>query len=105
MLNRFDRHLIARQTGRELDARQVMNRRRHLVVAEIGSAKTDAEVLRRWPEGKSDAIAGVKTYSVAGDRATKCALYVHQPLEWAVEEPRPGSAKRMPEKGEFVWSR
>ena len=68
---------FARQPGRELNARQVVHRGRHLEVAEIGPAETDAEVGGRRLQRKRDLVAGVKTDSDAGDVATKCALCVH----------------------------
>ena len=77
MLDRLDRDLVARQTGRELDARQVVHRRRHLVIAQIGPAETDAEIGGGRLEREIDLVAGVKTDSDAGNLATKCALCVH----------------------------
>ena len=77
VLDRLDRHLVARQPGRELNARQVVHRRRHLVIAQIGAAETDAEVRRRGLECEIDLVAGVKTDSDAGYLATKCPLCVH----------------------------
>ena len=77
MLDRLDRHLVARQPRRELNARQVVHRRGHLVVAEIGPAKPDAEVGRRRLECEIDFVAGVKTDSDAGNLTTNCPLCVH----------------------------
>src|SRR5260370_22556182 len=80
MLDRLDRDLIAGQAGGELNPGEIVDRRRHLVIAQIRAAKTDAEISRGGSQRKTDSIAGVETNSIAGDRATKCALYVHQPL-------------------------
>ena len=77
VLDRLDRHFVARQPGRELNARQVVHGRRHFVVAEIGPAEPDAEVGRRGLQRKVDLVAGVKTDSDAGNLTAKCALCVH----------------------------
>ena len=77
VLDRFNRDLVPGEAGRELDAGQVVHRRRHLVIAEIGPAETDAEISRRRLQRKRDLVAGVKTDSDAGNGATKCALCVH----------------------------
>ena len=61
----------------ELNARQVVHRGRHLEIAEIGPAKTDAVVDGRRLQRKRDLVAGVKTYSDTRNGATKCTLYVH----------------------------
>ena len=77
MLDRLDRHFVARQTRRQLNASQMMHRRRHFVVAEIGPAEPDAEIGRRRLQRKRDFVAGVKTDSDAGNLATKRSLCVH----------------------------
>ena len=77
MLDRLDRHFVARQPGRELNPGQVLHGRRHLVVAEVGPAEPDAEIGRRRLQRKVDLVAGVKTDSDTGNLATKCALCVH----------------------------
>ena len=46
VLDRLHRHLVARQAGRQLEARKILNRRRHFVVAQVGAPKTDAEIRR-----------------------------------------------------------
>ena len=46
MFDRLDRHLVTRQTGGELNAREVVHRGRHLVIAQIGTAKPDAKIGR-----------------------------------------------------------
>ena len=73
----IDRHLIARQAGRELNARQVVHRRRYFEIAEIDPAKPDAVVDRRWFQRKRDLVAGVKTDSDTRNGATECTLCVH----------------------------
>ena len=77
MLDRLDRDFVARQARRELDAGQMVHRRRHLVVAQVGPAEPDAEVGRRRLQRKVDLVAGVKTDSDAGNLAAKRALCVH----------------------------
>ena len=74
MLDRFDRHLVVRQAGRQLNAREVMHGRRHFEVAEIGPAKPNAEIGRRRLEREIDLVAGVKTNSDAGDMSAKRTL-------------------------------
>jgi hypothetical protein len=77
VLHRLDGYLVARQPGRELNARQVVHRRGHLVVAQIGAAKTDTEVRRGGLECEIDLVAGVKPNSDAGYLATNRPLCVH----------------------------
>ncbi len=71
MLDRFDRHLVARETGRQLNAGKIVHGRRHLEIAEVGPAKTDAEVRRGGLERQIDLVTGVKPNSDAGNVATK----------------------------------
>ena len=78
VLDRLDRHFV-RAPGRSrswMPAR-LCTRRRHLEVAEIGAAETDAEIGRRGLQRERDLVAGVKTDSDAGDVTTKCPLCVH----------------------------
>jgi hypothetical protein len=77
MFDRLDRHFVARQAGGQLDPRQVVNGRRHFVIAQIGPAKANAEIRRRGFQCEVDLVAGVKPDSDAGDVTTNCALCVH----------------------------
>ena len=77
VLDRLDRHLVARQTRRELNARQVVHRRRHFVVPHVGPAEPDAEIGGRGLEREVDLVAGMKTDSDTGNLATKRTLCVH----------------------------
>jgi hypothetical protein len=54
-----------------------MHGRRHFELTAIGATKTDPEVGRGRLEGKRYFVAGVKTYSDAGNLTTKSALCVH----------------------------
>ena len=75
MLDRLDRHFVARQAGRELNPRQVVHRRGHFVIAQIGATEPDAEISRCGFECEIDLDAGVKTDSVTRNLATKrCAV-------------------------------
>ncbi len=65
------------QPGRELDASEVLHRRRHFVIAEIGTPKPDAEISRCGFESEIDLVTGVKTDSDTGNLTTKRALCVH----------------------------
>ena len=77
MLHRLDRDFVDREAGRELNAGEVVHRRRHFVIAQIGAAETDAEIRGRGLEREIDLIAGVKPDSDAGNVTTKRTLYVH----------------------------
>src|SRR5437870_284792 len=77
MLDGFHRHFIARQPGRELDAAQMIDGRRNLVSAQIGTAEANAEVRRRGFEREIDLVAGMKSDSDAGNLTTKRTLCVH----------------------------
>ena len=77
MLDRLDRHLVARQPGRQLDPGQVLHSGRYFVIAQIGAAKTNTEIRWRGLEREVDLVAGVKTDSDAGNLPTYCALCVH----------------------------
>ena len=77
MLDGLDRHLVAREARRELNAREVVHGGRHLVIAEIGTAETNAEVRRRGLQRELYFVARMKTDSDAGDLATNRALCVH----------------------------
>ena len=77
MLDRLDRHFLARKPGRELNASQVLHRRRHLEVTDVRAPEPDAEIGSRWLQRKRDFIAGVKTDSDARDGTAECPLDIH----------------------------
>ena len=70
VLDRLDRHFVARQPGRQLDAGKVLHRRGHFEIAQICTAEADAEIRRRRLQREVDLVAGVETDPDAGDLPT-----------------------------------
>jgi hypothetical protein len=65
VLYRLDRDFVDRQTGCELDPRQVVHRGRYFVITQIGTPEADAEIRDSRFKCEVDLIAGVKTNSDA----------------------------------------
>ena len=77
VLDRLDRHGLARQAGLILNAAQVRDGGRNLEPAKIASLEPDAVVGRRRLQRQGDLVAGMKSDSGAGDRSAKGALSAH----------------------------
>ena len=104
MFDRLDGHLGVRQSRSQLNARQVVDRRGDLQAAQIGSAKANSEISWRRLEPEIDFVAGVKTYSDAGNMAAKRTLDIHEALRHrgAFAYPSKESARRISSRRNFV---
>jgi hypothetical protein len=65
VLDGLDAAGVAREAGRVIDSRYVLNGCGYLEPSEVAAAEPYTGVSRRGPEGESDFVAGVKTYSSA----------------------------------------
>jgi hypothetical protein len=81
VLNRFDRHLVARERRGQLNARQVLDVGRDLAVPQVGPAKADAEVRGGGLQRQLHLVAGMESDPDTGNRATERTLCVHEPLK------------------------
>ena len=81
MLDGLHGDIVPRQTRGQLNAGQMLNGGRYLVVAEIGPAEADPEIGRGRLQREMNLVAGVKADPHTGDWASKCTLCVHEPLK------------------------